>query len=139
MKERLFSGILYIVLGFLTALGPILLFPVCGPMDDGRFMKCHWTGQAELGIGLVIGILGIILLLIKSKQIRIGIEIAIALQFVIVLLIPGGLIGVCGGAHMRCHSLTWPILNILGAIGILYAILHVTYLCKTVRKEASSK
>jgi hypothetical protein len=131
MKNRLFSGIAFIILGGLIAFGPKTLFPVCDPAESGKYMKCYWTGQAEMGIGLAVLVLGIFLILVLSEQIRIGLQIAAAVQMMSAILIPSVLIGVCDGKKMGCHALTLPMLNVLGAIGIAIAVINVVYLWKT--------
>ncbi len=166
MKNRLISGILFIVLGVLIAIGPITFIPVCGvhalgnsedvcktsdtkmndtktdvTKDDGdkssmemssnMVMTCHWTARAELGIGFVIAILGVLLIVLQSAQIRIGIHISLTLNGILALLIPNTLIGVCKHPHSQCHSLTLPALTILSIVVILAAIINVIYLYKS--------
>lgn len=133
-KNRLISGIVYIVLGVLIAAGPQTLFAVCESMGDS-YMKCHWTAQAEIGCGLAIAALGIFLLCFSSELIRIGIQSALILQSLQAVLIPSVLIGVCGGNHMRCHALTLPALNVLGTIGIIVGAINLIYLWKRKGKE----
>lgn len=134
MIKRLFTGFIFILIGLFVAVGPYTVFPVCGA-HDGKFMKCHWTAQAELGIGLSIAILGLLLLLFTAKQIRIGISIGIILYSILLLLIPNVLIGVCGKADMNCRILTLPALNILGALSALVAALNIWLLWRENRKE----
>lgn len=136
MIKRIFVGILYIILGLLVAIGPQTLFPACGA-HDGKFMKCHWTAQAELGIGLTIAILGLLLILIASRQLRIGISIGIFLNAILELLIPNALIGVCGSLQMNCRILTLPALNILGVLVALSAVINIWFLWNKDRKEES--
>ena len=130
--KRYITGIFYIITGFLIAAGPVFIFPVCEDMGDKR-MKCFWTMRAEIGVGAVIGLLGVIILFTASKEIRIGIESALTLLFVYAALIPDVLIGVCGGNHMRCKTLTLPALNIIGAVGIVYSVVSVFLLVKSVK------
>ena len=130
--KRYITGIFYIITGFLIAAGPVFIFPVCEDMGDKR-MKCFWTMRAEIGVGAVIGLLGVIILFTASKEIRIGIESALTLLFVYAVLIPDVLIGVCGGNHMRCKTLTLPALNIIGAVGIVYSVVSVFLLVKSVK------
>lgn len=130
--KRYIAGIFYIIAGFLTAAGPVFIFPVCEDMGD-KHMKCFWTMKAEIGVGAVIGLLGVIILFTASKEIRIGIESALTLLFVYAVLIPDVLIGVCGGNHMRCKTLTLPALNIIGAVGIVYSVVSVFLLVKSVK------
>ena len=104
-------------------------------MGTGMVMKCHWTANAELGIGILIALFGALLIVIQSVQIRIGINIAIALNGVLALLIPTALIGVCDGVHMHCHSLTQPILVILSSVVIIAAVANTIYLFVITSKE----
>ena len=130
--KRYITGIFYIIAGFLTAAGPVFIFPVCEDMGD-KHMKCFWTMKAEIGVGAVIALLGVVVLLAASKEIRIGVQSALTLLFVYVILIPDVLIGVCGGNHMRCRTLTLPALNIIGAFGIVYSAISVFLLIKSVK------
>ncbi|MBO5985629.1 MAG: DUF4418 family protein, partial [Lachnospiraceae bacterium] len=116
-KNRLLTGGAFTILGILTAIGPQTIFAVCDAMD-GKFMKCHWTAQAELGNGAIIAILGFLLFL-SSHKIRVGLQIALLALSVQTILLPNVLIGVCGGNHMSCRSLTLPALNVIGAISII--------------------
>jgi preprotein translocase subunit SecY len=135
MKNRLLTGIITIIIGLVTAIGPLTIFSVCGPMENGSFMKCHWTARAELGIGILIVLLGVALVFLTAKQIRIGISTGIALFAILEILIPNKLIGVCGGEHMQCHALTLPTLTLLGVGTFLVAILNAFYLAYAERKE----
>lgn len=134
MKEKIF-GVLYLLIGLFMTLGLIFVFPVCEMTAEGTYMKCHWMSQAELGIGIIISILGIISLISKSKELKIGINISLILQFLLVILIPDILIGVCKNEHMRCHSLSMPILNILGGIGIIVTLINFIYFSKSKNKQ----
>ncbi len=135
MKNRIISGITFIILGLLIAIGPSSLFAVCGPMEDGKFMKCHWTAQAEIGIGLGIVALAVLAIIFASKQIRIGLQLGIAVLSLIAIAIPTALIGVCGGEHMQCNALTRPVLLILGVITIVISVANTIYLFKGKEKE----
>jgi hypothetical protein len=136
MIKRLSGGILFIIFGLLVAIGPHTIFPVCGARD-GEFMKCHWMAQAELGIGLGITIMGVLLIIFKSRQIRIGISIALLMNAILVILLPKKLIGVCSGVHMNCHALTLPALNLLGVLTLITAAATILYLWNANRKEGS--
>lgn len=47
MKKRYISGLLYIIIGLLIAIGPFTIFRVCIPQDSDMIMKCYWTARAE--------------------------------------------------------------------------------------------
>jgi hypothetical protein len=87
MKNRIISGGAVIIFGMLIALGPQFLFKVC-PAEGGMYMKCHWSAQADLGVGgpLICG-LGIALILFANPKIRLGLTIGIFLSGVLALLI----------------------------------------------------
>ncbi|NLD46099.1 MAG: DUF4418 family protein, partial [Clostridiaceae bacterium] len=70
MKKRVILGAIVTILGFLLAVGPWYIFKVCGST-----MKCFWTGRAELGIGILIIILGILNMAIPSIQARLGLSL----------------------------------------------------------------
>lgn len=135
MKKRITFGTIFIILGLLIAIGPSTIFAVCEPMDDGKFMKCHWTERAELGIGLGIVLLAVLSLIFASKEVRAGLLLGIATLSAISVLIPTALIGVCGGEHMRCNSLTRPALIVIGAISIILALLHAFTLLRGKESE----
>lgn len=132
-KNRLLTGGAYTILGILTAIGPHTIFAVCEAMD-GKFMKCHWTAQAEIGNGAIIAILGFLLFL-SSHKIRVGLQIALLALSVQTILLPNILIGVCGGNHMSCRSLTLPALNVFGAISIIIGVINLIYLLRIKDKE----
>ena len=132
-KNRLLTGGAFTILGLLTAIGPQTIFAVCEAMD-GKFMKCHWTAQAELGNGAIIAILGFLLFL-SSHNIRVGIQIALLALSVQTIFLPNVLIGVCGGNHMSCRSLTLPALNVIGAISIIIGLINLIYLLRIKDKE----
>jgi hypothetical protein len=126
MKKRLIFGIPFTAIGLLIALGPYTLFPVCEVMGD-MFMKCFWTRRAELGIGIIIAVLGVLSILFKPA--RLG--IAVFLNGVLALLIPAILIGVCDHAHASCRVLALPSLLILSAILIAIAVINGIALFKS--------
>lgn len=116
------------VLGLLTALIPTVIFKVCEAMD-GKFMKCHWTSQTEVAIGIATLVLGVFIVLSKEKAAGAAYAVASAINGVLIILIPTFVIGVCGSADMPCHSGTKPALIIAGALIIVTAIINaVSYI-----------
>jgi hypothetical protein len=160
---RLATGILFIILGLLIALGPYTIFPVCGEglsnylspssqestqmnnsmagssnqssmSSTSMTMKCHWTAQAELGIGFVIVVLGILLIVFSSGLVRLGLSLSLVPVGILALLIPNTLIGICDNVHMNCHAETLPALTILSGILIIAAAAYAVYLYLESRK-----
>jgi hypothetical protein len=93
-------------------------------------MKCFWTARAELGIGLVIAILGGLSLVFKPALVSLGLGIGALLNAVLALLIPTALIGVCEHGHASCRVLTLPALLVLSGILILITGINAVLLFK---------
>jgi len=129
MKIRIIGGAAAIVLGLLIALGPQLLFKVCEPMS-GNFMKCHWTAQAEIGIGALIAALGIALTLFAAPKTRLGLVIGILLSGILALLIPHVLIGGCSMDSMPCRKIAFPAITVISILLIIGSGFYTAYLAR---------
>ncbi|MBO4456382.1 MAG: DUF4418 family protein [Butyrivibrio sp.] len=126
MKNKVTVSIIFVVLGVLILLAPTVIFPVC-PAD--MKMHCQYTKQAEIGIGILIAVLGI-LTVFFSEKIRAGISIAIAGISALEIAVPTTLIGVCGNNMMTCNSATRPLLVVLGVLAIIVSVVNSFYLLK---------
>jgi hypothetical protein len=129
MKNRIASGTAAIVFGLLIALGPQFLFKVCPVMGD-VIMKCHWSAQAEIGVGGMIALLGVALIVVASPQIRLGLTIGIFLSGVLALLIPHALIGGCVMHSMPCRKITFPAITAINILLLIGAGLYAVYLAR---------
>ena len=114
-KVNLISGGAFIITGLLIAFGPQSIFHVCRS-DGDMVMRCFYTAQAELGVGLLITVLGILFFFEKKRVAQITTAVGIAFSSVIAFLIPNFLIGVCGSAHMHCKAVTQPALTLISII-----------------------
>lgn len=128
MSKNKITGIVIAFLGLLTALIPTVIFKVCAAMD-GKFMKCHWTSQVEVALGIAVLVLGLLIVLSKENAAASAYAVASAVNGVLVILIPTVVIGVCGSADMPCHSGTKPALIIAGALiaaaGLINAVSYL--------------
>ena len=128
MSKNKITGIVIALLGLLTALIPTVIFKVCAAMD-GKFMKCHWTSQVEVALGIAVLVLGLLIVLSKENAAASAYAVASAVNGVLVILIPTAVIGVCGSADMPCHSGTKPALIIAGALiaaaGLINAVSYL--------------
>lgn len=128
MNKTKITGIVIALLGLLTALIPTVIFKVCAAMD-GKFMKCHWTSQVEVALGITVLALGLLIVLAKENAASSAYAAASAINGVLVILIPTVVIGVCGSADMPCNSGTKPALIIAGALIIVVALINtISYL-----------
>jgi hypothetical protein len=87
-------------------------------LQDGRQipMKCHWTAQAELGLGLPILAVGTLIFGSRRKESLRNLGfLGIALGAIVVTL-PTNLIGVCGNPDMICNSTMKPALILMGVL-----------------------
>ena len=132
MFRRLFASLPAIVFGVLIAVAPQAFAHVC-EVKDNMPMACHYTAQAELGIGVGLALLGIIALFCSPK-IRTGLNIAVALNALLSLAVPTVLIGVCKGAMMHCHMVTRPTLIVIGILALLFAVVAVYLDSKPVKR-----
>jgi hypothetical protein len=134
VKNRIISGGGAVVFGLLIALGPQFLFRVC-PVVENRFMKCHWSAQAEIGIGALIAVLGIALTLFADPRTRLGLSIAVFFSGVLTLLVPHSLIGGCSMPSMACRKIAFPSLTVIGILLLIATALNILYL---IRKNYNS-
>ncbi len=126
MKNKISISIIFVILGILIILAPTVIFPVC-PAD--MKMRCQYTKQAEIGIGILIAVLGAASFFFTEK-VRAGISIAVAGIGALAIAIPTTLIGVCGSDMMACNNATRPLLVVLGVLTILVSVINSVYLLK---------
>ena len=128
-KQTIIFAFSFIVLGLLTALAPFTFAGVCETGE--KIMKCHWTARAELFTGIVIALLGAAKFILSCRNYQLGINLAVALNSIGVILFPTALIGVCGMAKMHCHSVTRPALIVLAVVLLLADAVHSALIIKS--------
>jgi hypothetical protein len=133
MKNRIFSGAATAVLGLLIALGPQFLFKVC-PVSAGMIMKCHWSAQAEIGVGALIAALGIALIVFANPKTRLGLSVGVFLSGVLALLVPHALIGGCPMHSMACRKVAFPSITVISILLLIGSGFYILSLAR--KKEA---
>jgi hypothetical protein len=126
MKKSIILGAVVIMFGFLIALGPQFLFKVCAHGEDG-FPLCHWTGQAEIGIGFLIVALGICMIVFIDPKTHLGLFIGVFFAGIIALFIPM-LIGGCSSMSMQCRKVAFPALTFESVVLLVFSAIIVVYL-----------
>jgi hypothetical protein len=160
MKKVYIFSILIIIIGLLIALGPQFLFKVCGYSltstmniedtnncgnDDTcgcgnlsiNYSICHWSAQAELGIGMLIIALGACLIVFNDIKIQLGLYIGVFFSSLIALFIPNALIGGCNSMDMACRKVAFPALTIESVTLLIFSSIIITYII--IRKLSNEK
>jgi len=127
LNKRLAYGITTVILGLLIALGPQFLFKVC-TVHNGVLTLCHWSAQAELGMGMLVAALGLCFIVFSDPKTQQGFAIGIFLTSIIVLGIPHALIGGCTVKTMTCHRVAFPALTVQGVILLAYSAAMVVFI-----------
>lgn len=136
-------SIVQAILALVIALLPFVLMPVCGPMKNGHYMSCHYSG-------ILVTVAGVVLIAVAALQYfgrrkMVGMLTALG-QMVIALLcylIPHKIIpvqigvnmkgmpkfmGICGKDGMPCvhtfATLSWLLLAV-GVIALVYFIIQI--------------
>jgi len=128
-------GLILVVLGIFIVLTPWYIFPVCemfgiyAKTATGKLlvMPCGYTARAELGVGSMLALCGVVLFVAKSPETRRAIGgISTALGS-LVILFPTVIIGMCSNPDHPCVTGTLPALVLLGVLTIalsLYTLLR---------------
>ena len=121
-KVNKVAGILGSMIGMIIIFTPFHIAPVCQKlieMKSGNMthMRCHYTGQAEIYLGILIVIASLMLLFSRGVVRRYLGFILVALGGMVILMPTHWGIGVCM-SPMECHT-TATYLYVFGGVLIL--------------------
>ena len=115
-------AIILIVLGILLVVSPWTIAPVCevngmfAQLANGKTlpMPCGWTARAEVGMGVLIILAGLLLTFSQSAETKRMIGLFSVALGVLTILFPLYITKMCALADHPCNLLTKPVLVILG-------------------------
>ena len=124
MTNGLFSGSITVVLGTITSLLSFVILPFCNPV--GMVMRCHYTSVVDGFVGIAIALVGIAYLLLpKANK---ALTYAVIVLGVLTSLVPTVIVGVCSHPHMHCHSISSPVLQLIGIVIALFGVANLAFL-----------
>lgn len=120
-------AIILIILGIFIVVSPWTIAPVCevngmyAKLASGKdfLMPCGWTARAEIGIGALVIVAGILLAFAKSAESKMMIGIFGVVLGLLTILFPTVITKMCALADHPCNLLTKPVLIVLGLIVIV--------------------
>ena len=126
MKKINILSYVNILIGVFLALTPFVIAPVCGPMDNGKFMTCHYMGKAELGLGILLAALALVSIILKDRA-KLGVHLSMAMVAVYALILPKTLVATCMHAEMPCNAHTRPMIYVAGGIYLILSVILILW------------
>ena len=124
MTNGLFFGSITVVLGTITSLLSFVILPFCNPV--GMVMRCHYTSVVDGFVGIAIALVGFAYLLLpKANK---ALTYAVIVLGVLTSLVPTVIVGVCSHPHMHCHSISSPVLQLIGIVIALFGVANLAFL-----------
>ncbi|MDO4322916.1 MAG: DUF4418 family protein [Lachnospiraceae bacterium] len=123
-----------LILFCLLTIGVITFLRPCGVHEDGSYSSCHWAGRILFGFGIT-GILEMVFVLLLQKPFRFGVNAAVFLQAVLMVMIPGGIVSLCGMNTMRCNLIMRPGVQVISLVIALLAAINLWMIWRLIQKE----
>ena len=119
MKKHTIPAILLFTLSVIIVVGSQRFLSPC-VHEDGAVGVCHWAGQALMGIGCVLGILGALALV--CRRAAFGVFLSALPVCILGILTPGTLLELCHMSTMRCRMVMQPAMIILFSTALLTSL-----------------
>ena len=121
---RITDVLLVLVSGtFLVGMRTFLL--PCAQQADGKWMVCHWAGEALTGVSALLFVLALLHAAIPRAGIKAGLDLAMIPAAVLAFLLPGQMIDLCMMETMRCHTVMQPAARAIAVVTIVLACLDL--------------
>ena len=127
-KVFVVANLIFVIL--LIALSKVIL-PVCG---NGT-MRCGTSTTIEAILGIALLAIAVVAAGLIKKKIHTILSALALVIGVFVSLVPTVIVGTCPHAHMACHSITAPVLALVGVAEALFAAGNLVYLRLRRRNE----
>lgn len=127
LKSTFLSGILVAFLGFSLAAVALWVLPICHGHD---VMSCFWMVRCAALMGLLVGLSGCFMLLLKPAG-AVGVQLMNILLGAAIVALATVVIGPCPSPMMACHSVTGKVLTLWGIIVMVVAAADAWRLSRT--------
>lgn len=130
-------ALVLVILGILILVAPWTFAPVCevngmyAQLASGKTlpMPCGWTARAEIGVGVLAILTGVLLNFSQSAETKrvIGL-IGVALG-ILTIMFPLYITKMCAMADHPCNLLTKPVLALLG-VAVIVVSCYIIYMAQ---------
>ena len=135
-------ALILIILGILIVVSPWTFAPICevngmyAQLANGKTlpMPCGWTARAEIGMGVLAILAGLLLNFSQSAETKRVIGLFGVAVGILTILFPLYITKMCAMADHPCNLLTKPVLALLG-VAVIVVSCWIIY---TAQKEMSS-
>jgi len=131
MKQYKVFVIANLIFGILLIALSKVILPVCG---NGT-MRCGTSTTIEAILGIALLAIAVVAAGLIKKTVHTVLSALSLVIGVFVSLVPTVIVGTCPHAHMACHSITAPVLALVGVAEALFAAGNLVYLRLRRRNE----
>jgi hypothetical protein len=131
MKQYKVFVVANLIFGILLIALSKVILPVCG---NGT-MRCGTSTTIEAILGIALLAIAVVAAGLIKKKIHTILSTLALVIGVFVSLVPTVIVGTCPHAHMACHSITAPVLALVGVAEALFAAGNLVYLRLRRRNE----
>ena len=131
MKQYKVFVITNLIFGILLIALSKVILPVCG---NGT-MRCGTSTTIEAILGIALLAIAVVAAGLIKKKIHTILSALALVIGIFVSLVPTVIVGTCPHAHMACHSITAPVLALVGVAEALFAAGNLVYLRLRRRNE----